>query len=522
LKARIIKILRFFKKRSYEKELLENLKPLNNIFKGRVIIDGTFDNPNFWYRLIMTIRSIGFVDEQLIGILGPHNRFTCKNSLKNIGVSEFVDLVPNDEELDINKKIASSILTEVKTDKDFLDFKFPYNFPSEFVYDHILKKQRGAEIDFKHPKLVDDIGYVLAALNKSFKMFEEYKPELIVMAHCVGWYAAVTWAAICNGKESIVLFGDTGLSRFWRIKKKEDLFSFVDCASPELFKKYIENKGVKERLSEKGEVEIQGRFQCRTSNLGSYYAFKKRDQKVTRREICENNNWDSKKTIVSVFSSNWFDFPHTYGMKNFLNFKDWIDLTLEIAKERKDINWIFKGHPVDEWYGGVTLEDLVSVSGAENITFANKTWNGVALMDAVDGIVTCHGTVGIEAPSRGIPVLNADKSFYEKLGFTTASSSREEYVRNLKSDWWKNLEVGDMKEKSKIFAGTYWGKTSWQKKLILDDDSEMWKLYKTNKRIFRECYNSEIKLEMNSIRDWFYSDFSHLNTYKLYRDLYSN
>jgi hypothetical protein len=47
---------------------------------------------------------------------------------------------------------------------------------------------------------------------------------------------------------------------------------------------------------------------------------------------------------------------------------------------------------------------------------------------AADAVVTVHGTIGIEAAARGLPVVNADRTYYGEWGFTHVAKSREHYA----------------------------------------------------------------------------------------------
>ena len=46
-------------------------------------------------------------------------------------------------------------------------------------------------------------------------------------------------------------------------------------------------------------------------------------------------------------------------MKNFINFYDWIKSTYDFVKDKYNINWVFKPHPLEDWYGGFKMKDVV-------------------------------------------------------------------------------------------------------------------------------------------------------------------
>ena len=63
--------------------------------------------------------------------------------------------------------------------------------------------------------------------------------------------------------------------------------------------------------------------------------------------------------IVFIYAHAWYDFPHCLDMSNFVNFYEWILFTYKTVLKIKDVNWIFKSHPLEEWYGKPLRETLV-------------------------------------------------------------------------------------------------------------------------------------------------------------------
>ena len=97
----------------------------------------------------------------------------------------------------------------------------------------------------------------------------------------------------------------------------------------------------------------------------------------------------------------------------------------------KKINWIFKPHPAEEWYGGAKMRDLFPESLPNHIKIAEREWNGEDFRKLLDAAVTLHGTTGIEMTSNGKPVLVATKGWYGELGFVVLKDTKESY-RNTK------------------------------------------------------------------------------------------
>jgi len=231
----------------------------------------------------------------------------------------------------------------------------------------------------------------------------------------------------------------------------------------------------------------------------------------------ERFGWDPDLAIVGVYASNWFDFPHPCGMTHFRDFLDWTEATLSVAQRRRGVNWLFKAHPCDQWYGGVTLADLMPrLEAGGHVQLAPTDWNGSAVLEAMDAIVTYHGTIGIEAAAVGKPVLVADRGWYHDAGFVTWPRSREEYVELLAGDWWKSVDLHATRRRAQVFAGWYFGRPAWQQDFVLDDDSTQRAIYARLPRLFAEN-GAALRREIETIRAWFDSDQRHYHTFKMSR-----
>ncbi len=204
-------------------------------------------------------------------------------------------------------------------------------------------------------------------------------------------------------------------------------------------------------------------------------------------------------------------------MSHFRDFLDWIEATVDVARRSTHVNWLFKPHPCDQWYGGVTLSDVVpGLERNNHIRLAPVGWNGSAMLDAVDAIVTYHGTVGIEAAAAGKPVLVADRGWYHDAGFVRWSRSRAEYLDALATAWWKDIDVVDATHRARVFAGWYFGRPAWQQRFVLPDDSGQEALWTTVPALIASC-RDEIAQDVDLIRDWFDSGRRHYHTFKMSR-----
>ena len=132
----------------------------------------------------------------------------------------------------------------------------------------------------------------------------------------------------------------------------------------------------------------------------------------------------------------------------------------------------------------------------------------------MDGIVTCHGTIGLEAISQGIPVLTPYKGWYGHLGFTISANTKKEYHQLLRTNWWENKPSKKMKSISKQINGLYFCIPSWSEKYILPDDSEQNAIYSYIDNFLSKNTNC-LNLEVQTIKKWIASQDAYYHVFKM-------
>jgi hypothetical protein len=311
------------------------------------------------------------------------------------------------------------------------------------------------------------------------------------------------------------MYGDFGHQKFMHLKNKTDFFMYPERPSAEDLLSITEQK--KEQLIQLGEKQLAARYLGQTADVGSIYAYQKINKFMNREMIVQANGWDISNPLIAVYNSNWFDFPHCSGLREFSDFKDWIMFTLDVAKKKTDVNWLFKAHPCDDWYGsirGEKLEDLVRDINLPNIRLVDKAWSSIDLMNSLDGIVTCHGTIGLEATSQNIPVLVPYTGWYGHMGFVTAAKSKEDYARLLETNWWKVLNLKERKIRADLLAGLLFCVPSWHEDYIFSDDSIQDDIY-LNTYEFITKNTTQLEKEVEAIQKWYISGSPYYHQFKM-------
>ena len=121
--------------------------------------------------------------------------------------------------------------------------------------------------------------------------------------------------------------------------------------------------------------------------------------------------------VIVIYTHCWFDCPHAFGMDRFRDFEDWVLTTYKSIIENTNFIWLFRAHPGEDWYGGITLKDILPKDLPDHIFILPKQLSGKSVMKIASGLITYHGTSAIEYASCGKPVIVADKGWYHQADF---------------------------------------------------------------------------------------------------------
>lgn len=481
--------------------------------RGDVLIDAQYDNPNYWLRYAMLRGALGLRAGKEVGVLGKFNQDRNLATLQRMGVVRIERLTTVAVEAR-HMQAATQLQSALKSPADLLTAALPADFPGYLLYDAILKSQRVAQPDLASPELHALLAEFFAYIEASEELFERHDFKLACVSHIVGYTSVLAWSAIRRKIPVLLLIGNYGVNRFARVVSPADLEDSVDRPSAAQLQSLPSDH--KSRLLQRGAEYMQRRLAGATLDIGGRHAYALAKLTVNKAELCRSFAWDPAKPIIGVYASNWFDFPHSCGMQNFSDFKDWIDLTLAELDRNRDANWLLRAHPCDKWYGGVTLKDIVQSGAQSHIALAPDNLQGGAMMDIVDGVVTVHGTAGLEFAAAGKPSLVADRGWYHDCAFTRWARTRDEYRALLAQRWWENYDSAAAQAEARTFAGVYFCAPDWQRGLIQRDDSEQWSIYATIPDMLRNNV-SELEREIRLIREWHDSGDRFFHTWKMLR-----
>ena len=481
--------------------------------QGRVLVDGLWDNPNYWLRYGLLRSALGLAADEEIGLTGFFRTAEVTHSFALLGISDTVSFAERLRRVKSEARAsAQRLLRDTRGPDDVMAWRLPDDFPNDIVYDGLLKRQRGACVDVHHPEIEAHVTEALACVQAADQLIGEIAPRRIVLSHAVNFACgALAWAALRRGIPTVVLFGNYGLPRFFKLQTAADLHDWNDGLAKEEIVSLTEARAA--ALERIGAEYVKRRLAGATDDLGARSAFVTASKFIDRKGLANAFGWTGNRPVVTVYASNWFDFPHACGLTNFRDFLDWLRVTVDRAVAIEDVYWLFKPHPCDEWYGGVTLADLMPAHGASHIALAAPEWNGADVFAASDALVTTHSTGGVEFAASGKPVLLADRGWYDRAGLAVVASSREHYAELLGEAWWTRIDRETAARRARIFAGAYFCAPDWPSILITDDDSRQDALYEPLLAMLRSLDGWE--RECDTLRRWAESPTSRYHLFKM-------
>ena len=151
-----------------------------------------------------------------------------------------------------------------------------------------------------------------------------------------------------------------------------------------------------------------------------------------------------RRKLAVIFPHVLWDGNLFYGEDLYNDYGDWFVNTIRTAMTNTNLDWIVKIHPANLWkrareglhslYAEETLVSEFAATLPDHIRIIRPEESVSAhyLFQLADFGITVRGTVGVEMPCFGKPVLTAGTGRYSGLGFTVDSSTRREYEEHLR------------------------------------------------------------------------------------------
>ena len=334
-----------------------------------------------------------------------------------VGISEFVS---PDRQAEFRKTCNDLPPGDVTSYKH-------YGVPvGQFAESSALRYLKGQQLEGHEPILREYLYSALVCSEAARNVLNELKPSRLFMQRhieYVGWapaYVVLTeaglpvtlWGGSLTGDRRITLKNVAGTD--W-----SSLYSLTDEAWEQRSKQPLA-KEEEEALDaildgvEMPEELIEDTVHNLQRSATTYR---------TREMVLQELNVSDLKPIWCVFAHVTWDAGFSPEVMAFKNVFEWIVATVQAMMETESVTWLLKVHPAESRGTSRGVEESVKdrfPQAVQMIRFipADSKITTKDLCSVLAGGVTLHGTVGVQLPARGIPVIVGERTHYAGKGFT--------------------------------------------------------------------------------------------------------
>ena len=303
----------------------------------------------------------------------------------------------------------------------------------DILYDSYLASHKVATIPSVNKSLLRMLLELIKIYHGAKKTLHHFKPSALLLAHGIGLgEGPLCRAALASGVEVYQRCGGIGIVTCRRMTALKDVYSYPMKPTRGDFHNLL----TMERRAIEGQFDalIEERMELDRDEAGAYRHDK--STYTSREEFAGKFKLDHKKKNVFVMLHAFNDHPHShFEWMLFRDYYDWFAKTLSFAREKSDVNWIFKEHPASKYYPtqDISLPDHFE-NCPDHVVFldAEASFNSQSLLYLADAVITTLGTAGIEFPATGgIPSIVGGDCAYSGFGFTIEPRSQDEYFRVL-------------------------------------------------------------------------------------------
>jgi len=163
---------------------------------------------------------------------------------------------------------------------------------------------------------------------------------------------------------------------------------------------------------------------------------------MSRDAVIEKIGLNPKRKTAVIFSHVLWDANMFWGTDLFSGgSEEWLVHTIRLAMNNDEVNWIVKVHPANVWKmraagRNIVYNDVVAIKknlgempSHVKILLPEDNINTWSLFKITDVGFTIRGTIGMELPVLGVPVVTAGTGRYDSHGFTIDPKTIDEYMK---------------------------------------------------------------------------------------------
>lgn len=489
-----------------------------SLAKGPVLVDVAFQHPNYWLRYGLLAAALGLSGARKIALKGLYSRPALEGTLDIFGIRDRRPALVDTEAIESFRGEARRLLVRAGDADGLFRMAMPFDMPPLDLYDGLLRTQRLATVDLGHPNCETYVASWLAAVHAADKLVRETRPGLAILSHAQSggdFYGALAQAVLRHGVDTVMPNGFFGSLFFHRLRHPKDIHRYFDVIEPEEIDALPTDR--LRALGELGRSIVRDRIGGQTKEFAASLAFGMSNAAWDRDRIRREFGWTEPRPIVAMLTSTWYDFPHACGGTRFRDFRDWVTGVLGRVSQSDQVYLVVRGHPFDNWYNDVHINNVVRDLRAVNIGVLPYGIDGASIMQSCDALLTFYGSAALEYAVYGKPVMVPDEGWYHRHSFVVFPKSRDEYLDLVgRTDWFDSIDRARAPLDAAILQALRLACPAWQRDWRLDDDAQ-YPQHEIYARMTRKLSDNtrEIGRELDTIRNWMAAGSSHYHRFKM-------
>ena len=296
----------------------------------------------------------------------------------------------------------------------------------DLIYDTYLRSTSQPTVDFESKEFIQ-ISLECIAFQLNFEeLFLTEEIAAVCISHCVYSFAIPARIAFAKG---IPVFQVTSESIYKMTSLQTHAYTEF-LMYPSQFRLLSENR--KLEGIEMARVQLEKRFSGQVA-VDMPYSTKSAFSKVTPESSLTFP--DDGKLRILVATHDFYDSPHSYGDNFYPDFYIWLNKLGEISTNT-DYNWYLKTHRDSVADDSAVFSELMQ-KYPKFIELDSETSHHEIIEAGIDYALTVYGTIAMEYPALGVPVINASfNNPHSSYTFSITPKNRSDYeqlIMNLES-----------------------------------------------------------------------------------------
>ena len=333
---------------------------------------------------MMPITPLKFLKEQIRFLFSVERSFGC---------SQFVFFgSKNSREYEVK---ARDLLDFVSNLRELEVLKYREVVIGDLIYDVYLRKFGKPTVDLTDIGLVEVTSQFLQHFDQLYKRFLNKEVAGVCVSHTVYLLGLPSRLGAFFGLPAFQVTGEF----IYRITLENTHAYTAFKHYPELFRslpKEVQIEG-KELAKKRLKMRFAGYV-----GVDMYYST------VSAYSSPENSSRVLKgnsKPHILIAIHDFYDSPHSYGLNLYPDFYQWL-LALADISRKTDYNWYIKTHPDIRGAGHEVIHNFI----LDNPNFqyiSARTSHHQLISEGISIALTIFGSIGVEYPFLGVPVINA-------------------------------------------------------------------------------------------------------------------